>query len=196
MIVRSSSFCMRPRAGLFPAAVRVPFVSYSGGGVEEEDERHASDMRASRLGLAADTLLVAAKGSAGLSSGSAALTADAAYSAADVLSSAVVYLCVQGARAPADSDLPFGYGKIQSLGTLAVAGALLATGVAMGAHSLIEISTVMGAVSTEAAIEAGSIATVTDAAAAAVGPSNSNSEAGMLTGTDGAMGRCRRCHAG
>ena len=30
---------MRPRAGLFPAAVRVPFVSYSGGGVEEEDER-------------------------------------------------------------------------------------------------------------------------------------------------------------
>jgi len=61
-----------------------------------------------------------------------------------MLSSAVVYLCVVKAREPPDADHPYGHGKIESLGTLFVAGALLTTGAAMGAHSAMELAHCLG----------------------------------------------------
>jgi cation diffusion facilitator family transporter len=84
-------------------------------------------MQASRVGVVVDVVLCGAKGAVAISSGSAALAADAAHSVADVVSSAIVYVCVQNAREPPDHDHPYGHGKIQSLGTLAVAAALLFT---------------------------------------------------------------------
>ena len=136
-------------------------------------------MRASRLGLVADTFLVLAKGSVGFSSGSSALAADAAHSAADMVSSAVVYLCVQGARAPADTDHPFGHGKYQSFGTLIMGGALVTTGAAMGWHSATELAALVGAAgldeATAAAVTAASASTPAASAAASVASAASSS---------------------
>jgi cation diffusion facilitator family transporter len=102
---------------------------------EQPTNHHQSDLLASKLGVVVDTLLVIAKGAVGLSSGSAALTADAAHSGADMFSSAVVHMCVKQAQLPADVDHPYGHGKIQSLGTLTVGAALIATGAGIAYHS-------------------------------------------------------------
>ena len=93
------------------------------------------ELNCSRIGLVADSVLVVAKGAVAVTSGSSALLADAAHSAADMFSSAVVYLCVGKARDPPDEDHPYGHGKVESLGTLFMASALLATGAGMGWHS-------------------------------------------------------------
>lgn len=125
-------------------------------------------MQVSRVGLAADTVLMVAKGAAGLASGSAALTADAAHSGADVLSSAVVYACITTARKPPDADHPYGHGKIESLGTLGVGLALLGTGGGMGLHSAYQLLELIDASATTAEAAA-TAATATAATAAAVG---------------------------
>jgi len=160
------------------------------GDRESPTELHASDLAASRLGLGVDSVLAVAKGAAGLASGSAALTADAAHSAADMLSSAVVYLCVDKAREPPDEDHPYGHGKVESLGTLVVACALLATGGAMGVHSGMGLYELLnGATDATAAATAATAAAEAAAVAAEAAAAAPEVSSGLLAGTfSGASG--------
>ena len=43
------------------------------------------------------------------------------------------------ARQPADSDHPYGYGKYETVGALAVSGVLVLTAVGLGQHSVLEL---------------------------------------------------------
>ncbi|KAL3644791.1 hypothetical protein CASFOL_009971 [Castilleja foliolosa] len=89
-----------------------------------------------RLGLAADIGLAAGKAVTGYLSGSTAIIADAAHSVSDVVLSGVALLSFNVARAPKDKEHPYGHGKFETLGALAISGVLLATSGGIAWHAL------------------------------------------------------------
>uniref|UniRef100_A0A7R9U6V3 Cation efflux protein cytoplasmic domain-containing protein n=1 Tax=Pinguiococcus pyrenoidosus TaxID=172671 RepID=A0A7R9U6V3_9STRA len=89
-------------------------------------------------GAFANIVLCGAKFAGGVAGNSAGLVADAAHSLTDLAGDAVTLVSYQQARKPPDSDHPFGHGKIESLGTLAVSGLLLTAGIGAGWHSVHE----------------------------------------------------------
>eukprot|EP00927_Polykrikos_kofoidii_P073769 TRINITY_DN69799_c0_g1_i1.p1 TRINITY_DN69799_c0_g1~~TRINITY_DN69799_c0_g1_i1.p1 ORF type:complete len:584 (+),score=94.47 TRINITY_DN69799_c0_g1_i1:30-1781(+) len=81
-----------------------------------------------------------AKGVAGVASGSASLVADAAHSLSDLLSDGVTWWAINAARRPLSDDLPWGSGRYEALGSMAVGSMVIATGVGVGVFSLIELA--------------------------------------------------------
>jgi cation diffusion facilitator family transporter len=92
--------------------------------------------RITLIGTVANLGLVGVKAGAGAISGSSAMVADAAHSLGDLLSDAVALGALRIASKPPDEDHPYGHGKFESVGALAVSGLLLATGIGVGAHSM------------------------------------------------------------
>lgn len=88
-----------------------------------------------RLGLAADIGLAAGKSITGYLSGSTAIIADAAHSISDVVLSGVALLSFKAARVPKDKEHPYGHGKFETLGALAISGVLLATAGGIAWHA-------------------------------------------------------------
>ena len=86
-------------------------------------------VRAARLGLAANVVLVAIKISVGVVGHAYALVADGIESSADVLSSSVVWAGLRIADRPADDNHPFGHGKAESIAAAVVSLLLLAASV-------------------------------------------------------------------
>lgn len=77
------------------------------------------------IGAVANLGLGAVKLAAGHVSGSAALVADGAHSLSDLLTDGIAFLTYRASRKPPDSEHPFGHGKIEAVGALAVGGTLV-----------------------------------------------------------------------
>ncbi len=76
------------------------------------------------VGIGVNVLLAAAKFVMGILSGSLAVTADAANNLSDAAGSVVALVTTRMAQKPVDQDHPFGHGRMEYLGSLAV-GALI-----------------------------------------------------------------------
>jgi cation diffusion facilitator family transporter len=72
-------------------------------------------VRAARLSVISNTLLVALKLVVGLSIGSVAVISEAAHSATDLMAALIAFYAVRAADAPPDEDHPYGHGKVESL---------------------------------------------------------------------------------
>lgn len=91
---------------------------------------------ATRLGAVFNVGLGVMKGAAGFMVGSTGLISDSANSFSDIITDSVVYYALTVSRAGASIDNPWGSGKIESIGTLAVGGMLLTTGALLGYSGL------------------------------------------------------------
>ena len=77
--------------------------------------------------LLANLAVVGAKLLVGYSSGSIAVLGDAAHSGVDALNNIVALLAVRVAAAPPDEDHPYGHGKFETVGALAIVAFLSIT---------------------------------------------------------------------
>ena len=82
-------------------------------------------LRATLLGMVANTFLAAGKLAAGVLGHSHALVADAVESLADVFSSIVVWRALVVAAEPADKEHPYGHGKAEPIASAMVSTMLL-----------------------------------------------------------------------
>jgi cation diffusion facilitator family transporter len=98
-------------------------------------------VRAARLGLAVNVVLVVIKISVGVVGHAYALVADGVESSADVLSSSVVWAGLRIADRPADENHPFGHGKAESLAGAVVSLLLLLAAVWIAAAAVHGITT-------------------------------------------------------
>ncbi len=96
-------------------------------------------LRATFLGLLANTLLAGGKLAAGIFGHSHALIADAVESLADIFSSIVVWRGMVVAAAPADDDHPYGHGKAEPIAAAIVATMLLLAAGWIAVQSIHEI---------------------------------------------------------
>jgi cation diffusion facilitator family transporter len=89
------------------------------------------------LGAVANLVLVVIKGAVGLAGGSSVLVADAVHSLSDLASDVVALVSLRVASKPPDEDHPYGHGRYETLGTVALAVVLLgaAVGIAWDAWS-------------------------------------------------------------
>ena len=98
------------------------------------DATQAESLRTSTtvltIGLLSDLSMTGVKGVLGVLAGSGALISDAVHSLADVMVSVGSIVATRLASAPADSKHPYGHGKFDSLGSLAISAMLTATGLA------------------------------------------------------------------
>ena len=96
-------------------------------------------LRATFLGLLANTLLAGGKLAAGILGHSHALIADAVESLADIFSSIIVWRGMVVAAAPADDDHPYGHGKAEPIAAAIVATMLLLAAGWIAVQSIHEI---------------------------------------------------------
>ena len=93
-------------------------------------------LRATLLGMVANTLLAAGKMAAGVLGHSHALVADAVESLADVFSSIVVWRALVVAAEPADKEHPYGHGKAEPIASVIISTMLLLAAVGIVASSI------------------------------------------------------------
>ena len=98
--------------------------------------RRKRGVRVAFVGMAANTLLCAAKLTAGLVGHSYALVADAVESLADIFSSVVVWGGVVVAAEPADESHPYGHGKAEPIAASVVAILLLLASVGIAIQAI------------------------------------------------------------
>lgn len=93
--------------------------------------RAAYGTLAAATGIVVNLLLAAGKFLMGLLSGSLAIMADAANNLSDAAGSIVTLITVRLASKPVDHDHPFGHGRMEYLGSLAVGALIVAMGVGL-----------------------------------------------------------------
>lgn len=98
-------------------------------------------IRATRAGIVASAALAVVKILSGVLGNSYALIADGVESLLDIMSSLIVWGSMKIAAQPANERFPYGYGKAEPLGALAVATALLGAAVGISIESIREIHT-------------------------------------------------------
>ena len=91
-------------------------------------QRTLTPFQLTRLGAFSNVTLAAAKALAGIASSSPAMLADAAHSLGDLLGDGVTYWAIKEAQAAPSAMHPWGKGKMETLGTLGLAGVLVGTG--------------------------------------------------------------------
>ena len=96
-------------------------------------------LRVTFIGMAANTLLAAAKLTAGVLGNSYALIADAVESLADVFSSVIVWRGVVLAAEPADENHPYGHGKAEPIAAAIVATILLIAALGISIQAIREM---------------------------------------------------------
>merc|ERR1712166_17508 len=127
---------------LAPPAIQYRSHSHGAMSHQDEDENPEAVEEMTRItmwGMYSNLGLSGIKAATGLYTGSAALIADAGHSLSDLFSDIVTLWTVKLARQPADSDHPYGYGKYETVGALAVSGVLVLTAVGLGQHSGLEL---------------------------------------------------------
>jgi cation diffusion facilitator family transporter len=72
-------------------------------------------MRAARLSIASNTLLIIIKIIAGIASGSVSILSEAAHSGADLLAAVIAAASVKISAKPADKNHPYGHGKVENV---------------------------------------------------------------------------------
>lgn len=82
-----------------------------------------------RFSVASAATLAATKLAVGIVSGSLGVLSSAFDNLADILMSAVNYFSIRKSMEPADSSHPYGHGKVETLGTVVMAGVIILTGV-------------------------------------------------------------------
>jgi len=97
----------------------------------DPEVRAAYGTLASIVGILVNLLLAGAKFAMGILSGSLAVTADAANNLSDAAGSVVALISVRLARKPVDLDHPFGHGRMEYLGSLAVGVLIVIMGVTL-----------------------------------------------------------------
>ena len=90
-------------------------------------------------GIAISSGLAAVKIITGLMAGSTSVVADGLESTGDVLASGLVFLGLTVAAKPADSDHPYGHGRAETLTGLLVGFMLIAAGIAISVHALLQV---------------------------------------------------------
>ncbi|KAG0185018.1 hypothetical protein DFQ28_010085 [Apophysomyces sp. BC1034] len=95
------------------------------------------------IGLAANVGLTVSKGAAGWMMNSASLLADATHSFSDLLSDFVTLYTFKMSRKTPDQLYPYGYGKYETVGSLAVSTLLIAGAIGIGVHSFELLMTVL-----------------------------------------------------
>ena len=80
-------------------------------------ERHSEGERVTWIGAIANLVLALVKLVAGIAGKSEALIADAAHSLSDLLSDFVVLVSLNIAKRPIDEKRPYGYGRVETVGT-------------------------------------------------------------------------------
>lgn len=107
-------------------------------------EPHAAAQRGMRLaliGIFISAALATIKILSGIFGNCYALIADGVESLVDIFSSFVVWGSLRIASRPADANHPFGHGRAESLGAMAVSLALLVVAIGLAAQSVREILT-------------------------------------------------------
>ncbi|KII92111.1 hypothetical protein PLICRDRAFT_103756 [Plicaturopsis crispa FD-325 SS-3] len=87
------------------------------------------------VGLSANIVLTAAKGTAGWYMHSASLLAEAGHSMGDLLGDFVTLFCWRLSRRPPTEKYPFGFAKFETLGTTTVSLLLIGGALGIGFHS-------------------------------------------------------------
>lgn len=123
-------------------------------------DKRAAD-RVTWTGIYVNVALSAAKGAAGVACHSAALLADAAHSLSDLVSDGVTLVTLRYCARPPDARQPYGYGKYESVGALAVSLLLVTGSLGIVGHSL---ETLVALVQSTAApsLDIDTLATVSD----------------------------------
>jgi cation diffusion facilitator family transporter len=107
--------------------------------------RRASESRKLLLaGILINLVLALAKIAGGLLGHSNALIADGIESSLDVLSSTMMWGAIKYAERPADTEHPYGHGKMESLAAVAGSLLLVAAGATLGFHSIRQIILLQG----------------------------------------------------
>jgi len=96
--------------------------------VTQSGVRAAYGTLASITGIIVNVLLAAGKFLIGLISGSLAITADAANNLSDAAGSVMTLISVRLANKPVDPEHPFGHGRMEYIGSLAVGALIVAMG--------------------------------------------------------------------
>ena len=104
-----------------------------------EANQHTA-IRATVLSIGANLVLAVLKGVAGFFGNSYALVADAIESTTDVFSSLLVWFGLRYASRPADSNHPYGHGRIEPLLTFMVVVFLIVSAVVIAYQSILNIS--------------------------------------------------------
>ena len=98
--------------------------------------RRDAGVRVTRLGLYVNVAMAISKGLGGYYFNSQALIADGVHALTDMASDFVTLASVSYALRPPTKRYPNGYGRAESLGSVAVSGLLLGGGVFLGLHAL------------------------------------------------------------
>lgn len=96
------------------------------------------------IALAANVLLCIVKGVAGYALNSAVLVAEATHSLSDTLSDLIALFCWRKSRRAANARYPFGYGKLETLGSLGISVALLCGAGGVALHSCSRLAESIG----------------------------------------------------
>ncbi len=99
--------------------------------VTDPDVRAAYGTLASVTGVAVNLLLAAGKFLMGLLSGSLAIMADAANNLSDAAGSIVTLITTRLALKPVDQEHPFGHGRMEYIGSLAVGALIVVMGLGL-----------------------------------------------------------------
>ena len=84
---------------------------------QDKLKKHFEGERVTWIGAIANLLLALVKLVAGIAGKSEALIADAAHSLSDLLSDFVVLVSLNIAKRPIDEERPYGYGRVETVGT-------------------------------------------------------------------------------
>lgn len=85
-------------------------------------------VRAARLSVISNSVLVALKLGVGLSIGSVAVISEAVHSATDLLAAVIAFFAVRASDAPPDEEHPYGHGKLESVSGVGEALLILVAG--------------------------------------------------------------------
>ena len=103
------------------------------------DSRNKIIVRTSVIGILANVLLAAAKAVIGFAANSIAVILDAVNNLSDALSSVVTILGAKLAGRAPDKDHPLGYGRVEYLSAMIVAGLVLYAGITSAVESVKKI---------------------------------------------------------
>lgn len=104
--------------------------------VQKKAEFEDNASRITWIGALVNLVLAVFKAFAGVYGHSAAMIADAGHSFSDLFSDGLTLLSVRMSSLPADVDHPYGHGRFESVGSLAIGAILVGVGFSFGATAI------------------------------------------------------------